>query len=39
LLQELQYCQGDHIKEVEMGRECGILGNKEVCMQDFGVKI
>jgi len=33
-----KYCQGDHIKEVEMGRACGILGNKEVCMQEFGVK-
>jgi hypothetical protein len=33
-----KYCQGDHIKEVEMGRACCMHGNKEVCMQDFGVK-
>jgi hypothetical protein len=33
-----KYCQGDHINEVEMGMACGIHGNKEVCMQDFGVK-
>jgi len=33
-----KYCQGDHIKEVKMGRACGVHGNKDVCMQDFGVK-
>jgi len=34
----IKYCQGDHIKEVEMGMACGIHGNKEVYMQDFIVK-
>jgi hypothetical protein len=33
-----KYCQDDEIKEVEMCRACGVYGDKEVCMQDFGVK-
>jgi hypothetical protein len=33
-----EYCQGDKIKEVKMGRACGMRGRKEIYMQDFGVK-
>jgi hypothetical protein len=27
---------GDKIKKNEMGRECGIFGDEEICIQDFG---